>query len=75
MHKLRLRRVDGALITDWPDEALAHMKAREGDELYAFETPFGVLVTSVDLPLREVTEAAEKVFRRNAEAYRELAKK
>ncbi|HYC64545.1 MAG TPA: AbrB family transcriptional regulator [Reyranellaceae bacterium] len=64
-----------SLVTPWPDEALAHLQAKEGDTLHAIETPYGILVTKEDPGFAKTMAAAEEAFRRYANAYRELAKR
>jgi putative addiction module antidote len=73
--ELKLRRTGNSLSTSWPKEALARMNAKEGDTLYAIETPQGFLVTPFDPKFEKTMEAAERVFRRYKNAYRELSKK
>jgi hypothetical protein len=51
------------------------MNAKEGDTLYAIETPQGYLVTPFDPKFAATMEAADRVFHRNKNAYRELSKK
>lgn len=75
MPQLKLRRTGNSLGTSWPKEALAHMKAKEGDTPCAIETPQGFLVVPFDPKLGKTMEAAESVFRRYKNAYRELSKK
>ncbi len=75
MLELKLRRTGNSLSTSWPEEALARMNAKEGDTLYAIETPQGFLVTPFDPKFVRTMEAAEEAFRRYGNAYRELAKK
>jgi len=76
MPELKLRKTGNSLSTSWPKEALARMNAKEGDTLYAIETPQGFLVTPVRSEVREdhgSDRAGLSVATRNA--YRELAKK
>lgn len=75
MAELKLRKTGNSLVTTWPKEVLARINAKEGDTLYAVETPQGFLVTTFDPKFEKAMEAAERVFRRNKNAYRELAKK
>ena len=57
------------------DGTLAEILAKEGDTLYAVETPQGYLVTPFDPKFAKTMEAAERVFRRNRNAYKELSKR
>jgi putative addiction module antidote len=75
MPELKLRRTGNSLSTSWPKEALARLNAKEGDTLYAVETPQGYLITPFDPKFTRTMEAAERVFRRNKNAYRELSKR
>jgi len=75
MVELKLRKTGNSLSTTWPEEALARMNAKEGDTLYAIETPQGSLVTPLDPKFEKTLKAAERVFHRNKNAYRELSKK
>ncbi|MCX7362600.1 MAG: AbrB/MazE/SpoVT family DNA-binding domain-containing protein [Alphaproteobacteria bacterium] len=75
MTELKLRKTGNSLVTTWPKDLLARLNAKEGDTLYAVETPQGFLVTTFDPKFEKTMEAAERVFRRNKEAYRELSKR
>jgi putative addiction module antidote len=75
MPELKLRKTGNSLSTSWPKEALARMNAKEGDTLYAVETPQGFLVTPFDPKFAKTMEAADRVFHRYKNAYRELSKK
>jgi hypothetical protein len=72
MIELKLRKVGGLLCTDWPVEAISHLKAKEGDTLYAIKSPYGFLITAIE---PAAIDAMEEVVKRNESAYRELAKK
>ena len=73
MPELKLRKTGNSLSTSWPKEALARMNAKEGDTLYAIETPQGFLVTPFDPKFAATMETADRVFRRYRNAYRELS--
>ena len=64
MPELKLRKTGNSLSTSWPKEALARMNAKEGDTLYAIETPQGFLVTPFDPKFAKAMEAADRVFHR-----------
>ena len=72
---LKIRKTGNSLSTIWPKEVLAHLKAKEGDELFVVETQHGVLITRHDPKFEKTMEAAERVFDRFKNAYRELAKR
>jgi putative addiction module antidote len=75
MPELKLRKSGNSLVTTWPKDTLARINAKEGDTLYALETPQGYLVTTFDPKFAKTVETAERVFRRNKDGYRELSKK
>jgi len=75
MFRLKIRKVGDDLVAAWPEEALAHLKAKEGDELLLMETPTGFSIWRSDSDFAETMEIAEEIMDRYADAYRELAKK
>lgn len=74
MKKLKIRKIGNSYGVILPKEVLEHLQVREGDELYATETPEGVRITSEDPVFRKAMEAFEEGSRMYRNALRELAK-
>ena len=72
--ELKLRKTGNSLATTWPKEVLNRLNVKEGDSLFAVETPHGVLVTPYDPKFEKTMEIARKVMARDREALKELAK-
>ena len=72
--ELKLRKTGNSLATIWPKEVLNRLNVKEGDKLYAVETPHGVLVTPYDPKFEKTMEIAKRVMARDREALKELAK-
>jgi len=72
--ELKLRKTGNSLATTWPKEVLNRLNVREGDTLYAVETPHGVLITPYDPQFEEAMNIANRVMARDRDALKELAK-
>ncbi len=72
--ELKLRKTGNSLATTWPKEILSRLNVREGDTLFAVETPHGVLVTPYDPKFEQAMEITKRVMARDREALKELAK-
>lgn len=72
--ELKLRKTGNSLSTIWPKEILNRLNVAEGDNLYAVETPHGVLITPYDPKFEKTMEIAKRVMARDREALKELAK-
>ena len=72
--ELKLRKTGNSLATTWPKEVLNRLNVKEGDSLFAVETPHGVMVTPYDPKFEKAMEVTRKVMARDREALKELAK-
>ena len=73
--KLKLRKVGNSVGLVLPKEALAHLKADEGDTLIFSESPDGgYRVTPNNDPFAQQMTMAEGIAQRYRNALRELAK-
>ena len=72
---LKIRKTGNSLSTIWPKEVLAHLKAKEGDQLYVVETKDGISVRRYDPGFEKSMEIVEKISDQYKNAYRELAKR
>ncbi|HEY2912384.1 MAG TPA: AbrB/MazE/SpoVT family DNA-binding domain-containing protein [Candidatus Angelobacter sp.] len=57
-----------------PKEMLERLRAGEGDELFALETPNGYFLTSHDPDLEEELRLGREFMRKYDETFRSLAK-
>ena len=72
--KLKLRKVGNSVGLVLPKEALAHLKADEGDTLIFSESPDGgYRVTPNNDPFAQQMAMAEGIAQRSRNALRELA--
>ncbi len=72
--ELKLRKVGNSVGVVLPKEALAHLKAEEGDSILLTETPDGFHVTATDPEFAKTMEVFESLSRRYRNTLRELAK-
>jgi putative addiction module antidote len=72
--ELKLRKTGNSLATTWPKEVLNRLNVKEGDKLYAVETPHGVLVSPYDPKFEKTMDIAKRVMARDRDALKELAK-
>ena len=75
MIKLKIEKIGDSLETAWPQGALDHLRAKEGDTLRVVETRAGFLVVKSGDPVEEAVAAMEEAIDLYQNAYRELAKK
>jgi len=74
MHKLKLRAVGTSTGTVIPKEMLAHLKVKQGDQLFAVETPSGYMLTPYDPDFARQMTLAEEIMREDRDILRTLAK-
>jgi len=74
MHTLKLRAVGSSTGVLLPKELLAHLRAKEGQEVYAVETPGGITLTTLDPRVREQVEIGEAFMERYKDTFAALAK-
>lgn len=73
--ELKLRRIGNSVGVVLPKEALAHLKASEGDVLFLTESTDGAFrLTASDPAFADKMAVAEGLSRRYRNALRELAK-
>ena len=71
--KLKITTVGNSAGVILPKELLARLRLEKGDELFALETPGGIVLTTYDPELAAQMEVAEKIMREDRELLRLLA--
>ncbi|GAA4806569.1 MAG: AbrB/MazE/SpoVT family DNA-binding domain-containing protein [Xanthomonadales bacterium] len=61
--KLKITTVGNSAGVILPKELLARLRLEKGDELFALETPGGIVLTTYDPELAAQMEVAEQVMR------------
>lgn len=74
MHTLKLRAVGSSTGVVLPKEMLTHLRAEQGQELYAIETPNGFIVTALDPRVRAQVQTGEAFMERYKDTFAALAK-
>ncbi len=72
--ELKLRKIGNSVGVVLPKEALAHLKAEEGDSVLLTETPRGFEVTATNPEFARTMAVFEDLSRRYRNTLRELAK-
>lgn len=72
--QLRLRRAGGSVSATLPKEMIDRMRLRAGDEVFAVDTPDGILITPYDETTARALEAGREGARRYRNALRRLAR-
>ena len=76
MHSLTLRKIGNSLGVVLPKEALAILKAKEGDVIYLTDSPDGGFrVTPLNEEFASQFKEAERIMREDRDVLRELAKR
>jgi putative addiction module antidote len=76
MITLRITQIGDSAALILPEEVLAKLNAKEGDDLLLLPLPDGALrLTTSDLEFQRQLEAGRKVMREHADVLRELAKR
>jgi putative addiction module antidote len=57
-----------------PKQLLAFMRVEKGDQLYAIETPNGILLTPYDPEIQEQLEIGERLMDEHRDVFKALAK-
>lgn len=73
MHKLKLTTVGSSTGTVIPKEMLRNLKVKQGDSLFAIETPNGYLLTSYNPEIEEQLEAGRAFMKQYQETFKNLA--
>ena len=72
--ELKLRKIGNSIGVVFPKEALAHLKAEEGDTVSLTKTPDGYRMTQSDSEFAKTMAVMENLSRRYRNTLRELAK-
>jgi putative addiction module antidote len=72
--KLKITTVGNSAGVILPKELLARLRLEKGDELYALETPGGIVLTTYDPELAAQMEVAEQIMREDRQVLHKLAK-
>jgi putative addiction module antidote len=72
--KLKITTVGNSAGVILPKELLTRLRLEKGDELYALETPDGIMLTTYDPELAAQMEVAEQVMRERRALLHKLAK-
>lgn len=70
---LKVRKIGNSLGVILPRPTLEDLNVEEGDELFAVQTPDGVLLTPYDPDFGEAMEDAREFMRTHRNAFRQLA--
>lgn len=71
--KLKITTVGNSAGVILPKELLARLRLEKGDELYALETPGGIVLTTYDPELAAQMDVAEQVMREDRQVLHKLA--
>lgn len=74
MLTLKLRKVGTSTGLVLPKEMLGHLHAKEGQEIYAVETPNGYTLTTLDPRIQKQIETGEAFMDRYRDVFAVLAK-
>lgn len=71
--KLKITAVGNSAGVILPKELLARLRLEKGDELFAVETPGGIVLTTYDPELAAQMEVAERIMREDRLVLHKLA--
>jgi putative addiction module antidote len=74
MHALKLRAVGTSTGLVLPKEVLTRLRAEQGQEVYAIETPNGITLTTLDPRVKEQVALGETILERYRDVFAALAK-
>jgi putative addiction module antidote len=74
MTTLKLTTVGTSTGLILPKQLLALMRVEKGDQLYAIETPNGILLTPYDPEIQEQLEIGDKLLEKHRDVFKALAK-
>lgn len=72
--QLRLRQAGGSVSATLPKQMVDRMHLRAGDDVFAIDTPDGILITPYDEANAHALEAGREGARRYRNALRRLAR-
>ena len=73
VRQLRLRQAGGSVSATLPKEMVDRIRLRAGDEVFAIDTPDGILITPYDEATAKALETGREGARRYRNALRRLA--
>lgn len=73
MKRVKMRRMGGSIGTTLPKDMLDRLQIRQGDEMFAIDTPDGILLTPYDPKFEKSMDLYERFSRKYRDALRELA--
>lgn len=71
--KLKITTVGNSAGVILPKELMARLRLEKGDELFALETPGGIVLTTYDPELAAQMEVAERIMREDRLVLHKLA--
>jgi putative addiction module antidote len=71
--KLKITTVGNSAGVILPKDLLARLRLEKGDELYALETPGGIVLTTYDPELAAQMDVAERIMREDRHVLHKLA--
>ncbi len=71
--KLKITTVGNSAGVILPKELMARLRLEKGDELYALETPGGIVLTTYDPELAAHMDVAERIMREDRQVLHKLA--
>ena len=74
MIKLTLRKIGKSIGLILPKEMLAHLHTKQGQDVFAIETPTGYTITTLDPRVQKQVEAGEVFMDRNRDVFAALKK-
>jgi len=74
MHKLKLTAIGTSTGAIFPKELLAQMKLEKGDQVYAVETPDGILLTPYDPTIQDQLDIGRDFMKKYRDTFKVLAK-
>lgn len=73
MHTLKLTTIGSSTGAIFPKELLSRMKLEKGDQVYAIETPEGILLSPYDPTIKQQLEAGRDFMREYRDTFKVLA--
>ena len=73
LKQVRLRRAGGSVSATLPKEMAERLNVGPGDDVFAVETPDGILLTPYEEATRRAVVSGRRVAKRYRNALRELA--
>lgn len=73
MHTLKLTTIGTSTGAVFPKELLVQMKLKKGDQVYAVETPDGILLTPYDPSIQEQLDIGRDFMHKYRDTFKVLA--